>query len=217
MTATCPSCGAPQAEGLLCATDVLHLTADLRAIPGLVDDLDVAVSKQARLTTSGRGSKGAAHERWGFGIDASAVAWELEQAVVGWSITIAPDAWYGREYLIPRGTRYAASILIQQMSDVRKHPEVDKLTEKIHAAVAAATEHVLGPRERTRIPVGPCPELNPDGSHCDGAVVAYIPRQDAAPSRMQCKLNPDHRWTSIQFYRAGKRIHDRAEQKSATA
>jgi hypothetical protein len=98
------------------------------------------------------------------------------------------------------------------MPTVRAHPEAATLVEQVEQVVTRAREHVLGPRERTRIPVGPCPEVNDDGSHCDGQVMAYIPRQDAAPSRMQCRLNPDHRWSSVQFYRAGKRIHDRAER-----
>ena len=211
----CPSCGCHQPDGLLCNTETLRLQADLTAVPALVEDLTIAISKQARLTNAGRGSKGSAHERWAINVDSSAMAWELEHKLTKWAAEIAHLLNYGPPTYA--ATTRAASLLLDEMPTVRGYQDVAKLADEIHTTVDQAHEHVLGPRERTRIPVGPCPELNPDGSHCEGNVVAYIPRQDAAPSRMQCKLNPDHRWASVQFYRAGKRIHDRAQQKQNSA
>jgi hypothetical protein len=210
VSAVCPSCGCIQPEGLLCNTEVLKLRADLNAVPGLVEDLAIAIAKQAKLNTGGRGSKGSAHERWAIDVDSSAEAWELESKLTKWASQIARILNYGPPTYAAALT--SALLLLDEMTTVRGYEDVAQLVEEIHRAVQHATEHVLGPRERTRIPVGPCPELNPDGSHCDGDVLAYIPRQDNAPSRMQCKLNSDHKWTSIQFYRAGRRIHDRANQ-----
>src|SRR5690242_19584915 len=85
----CPSCGATQAESLLCNTEVLRLRADLNAVPALVEDLAIAISKQARLNTHERGSKGSAHERWAIDVDASAVAWELEDVLTKWATHVS--------------------------------------------------------------------------------------------------------------------------------
>lgn len=67
--ALCPSCGCTQPDGLLCSEDTAHLETMLAAVPQLVAQLDVAISKQARIAASGKGGKGSAHERspvnWG--------------------------------------------------------------------------------------------------------------------------------------------------------
>ena len=68
-TAVCPSCGCIQPAGLLCSEDTAHLETMLAAVPALVDQLEVAISKQAKIATGGKAGKGSAHERspinWG--------------------------------------------------------------------------------------------------------------------------------------------------------
>jgi hypothetical protein len=67
--ATCPSCGCVQPEGLLCHDDTAALETMLAAVPQLLEQLNVAVSKQARISTGGKAGKGSAHEKspvnWG--------------------------------------------------------------------------------------------------------------------------------------------------------
>ena len=65
----CPSCGCHQPEGLLCHDDTAAVETMLAAVPQLIDQLNVAVSKQARVVTGGKAGKGSAHEKspinWG--------------------------------------------------------------------------------------------------------------------------------------------------------
>ena len=68
MTATCPSCGCHQPDGLLCYDDAVAVETMLAAVPELAHQLDLAISKQAKLST-GKAGKGTARERspinWG--------------------------------------------------------------------------------------------------------------------------------------------------------
>lgn len=69
MSATCPSCGCIQPEGLLCHDDTAAVETMLAAVPQLLAQLDVAISKQAKLSTGGKAGKGSAHTKvpvnWG--------------------------------------------------------------------------------------------------------------------------------------------------------
>jgi hypothetical protein len=72
-TATCPSCGAAQVDGGLCHADSDALATLLTAAPTLIAELDLAASRQARLTPTAPASTGTAHER-------SPVDWTAAQA-----------------------------------------------------------------------------------------------------------------------------------------
>lgn len=63
MTAECPSCGAMQSQALLCSDCCAAVETMLAAAPALVEQLDVAISKQAKVGGSGKAGKGSAHER----------------------------------------------------------------------------------------------------------------------------------------------------------
>jgi LSD1 subclass zinc finger protein len=63
VTATCPSCGCHQPNGLLCWQDTEALLTMFAAIPALVDELQVAISKQAKISNSGKAGKGSAHTK----------------------------------------------------------------------------------------------------------------------------------------------------------
>ena len=69
MSGTCPSCGCYQPESLLCHDDSAAVETMLAAAPQLVDELQVAIAKQARVGGGGKAGKGSAHERspvnWG--------------------------------------------------------------------------------------------------------------------------------------------------------
>lgn len=73
MTNLCPSCGCTQPDGLLCSEDTAALVTMLAAVPELVRQLDVAVSKQAKVATGGKAGKGSAHEKTPINFGAMAV------------------------------------------------------------------------------------------------------------------------------------------------
>lgn len=69
MTQVCPSCGCFQPDALLCHEDTSAIETMLAAAPQLVDELQVAINKQAVIGDGGKAGKGSAHERspvnWG--------------------------------------------------------------------------------------------------------------------------------------------------------
>jgi hypothetical protein len=65
----CPSCGAQQSMAWLCTDCCAAVETMLAAVPFLLEQLEVAVSKQAKIGSGGKAGKGSAHERsivnWG--------------------------------------------------------------------------------------------------------------------------------------------------------
>lgn len=63
MSAVCPSCLCIQPDGVLCSECCAAVQTMLAAVPQLIDQLDVAISKQARISVAGKAGKGTARER----------------------------------------------------------------------------------------------------------------------------------------------------------
>lgn len=84
-TLQCPSCGCSQPDGILCHEDSAALETMLAAVPQLVEQLNVAVSKQAKLNSGGKAGKGSVHEQnpINFGVMAARDALLVELAVWG--------------------------------------------------------------------------------------------------------------------------------------
>jgi hypothetical protein len=202
MPTTCPACPRQQVDGLLCHHCCLLLERDLRAVPALVEDLQLTLARQGRTTTATPG--GLAHERTGYHQGASDALAALERTLTAWSAGIGRPAWYSTT---------AAHQLLNNLDALRSHRDADKAHAEITRAISDARRVIDQSANRTIIPVGPCPEAN-----CSSTVYAYIPTEDTRPARMECRDNPSHRWEPHQWLRAGKRILDRkAELKRGVA
>jgi len=59
----CPSCGAVQSQAWLCADCCTAVETMLAAAPMLIEQLNVAISKQAKIGSGGKAGKGSIHER----------------------------------------------------------------------------------------------------------------------------------------------------------
>jgi hypothetical protein len=81
MSIPCPSCGCATPEGTLCVEDSAALSAMLAAVPQLLEQLEVAVSKQAKTAGGGKAGKGTAHLKspvnWGVAAVRDALLVEL--------------------------------------------------------------------------------------------------------------------------------------------
>lgn len=202
MTKTCPACAAPQGAGLLCNKCCDHLEHDLAAVGDLVHDLEATLARQARISTGGRGGLASEMDPWQQA--ASITLGTLTNTLTTWARDVCDTNWHAAAGAHP--AHAAASYLLLSITAIRRHPAADKLTDEIGYAVSVARNQV--DRTARRFPVGPCPE---DG--CDGQVWAYLPVEDTRPSRMECRANEDHAWTTVQWLRVGKRMLDKIERQ----
>jgi hypothetical protein len=215
----CPSCGRAQVDGLLCDRVIVshrdvsctaRLEHDLAAVPNLLRDLDTTLARQSHTgpaldKVTGKGETALAYSN-----DASKATTKLRDVLTAWAQgTGMPWAAYSIT---------AAAHLLARLNDLRSHADADKLWTEITTACDTARIAIDIPANRTTFPVGPCPENDPTtGAHCPGTVVAFIPTEDDRPGHMRCKLNPDHQWPAVQWYRTGRRILDRIEERKQTA
>ncbi len=158
MTATCPVCQCQQAEGLLCHEDTSRLERELGDVAGIVAELDVTLSKQARIGNAG--PSGLARERTPINVGAMAVADELQNTLTTW----ARDVCGERTLLGPPGvyslTVACAWYLLRHIDAIRRHPAVAELVDEVTDAIAQARRAVDRPADRQYL--GQCLVETPD-------------------------------------------------------
>jgi hypothetical protein len=219
-------CGAKQDDSLLCERDTASLRTDLRGnavtmgVAEIVDNLHVAMAKQARGTDPGQ--SGLARERMPANLEAGRHVRELEYRLGTWAMDVSGDRWW------PRPGRYvaaeAAGLLVGSLHLIRRHGAVNELVDEITTAIDRA-RRCLDVEPFTRFEVGPCPE-----DECARTIFALCPAEGSTrPALMACYMKvqgenrPDlgagflHSYESSQFYRAGMRIRKllQAREKAA--
>lgn len=219
MTAACPVCGAQQVDALLCDRVISNhrdisctakLEADLDGIPQLLADLDTTLGRQGQTGPTLDKITGKGETALAYSNEASKATTALRATLIAWARgTGMPWAEYATT---------SAEHLLEHLNDLRAHADVDKLFREVADVCQAARIAIDIPANRTTFPVGPCPENDPvTDAYCPGTVVAFIPTEDNRPGHMRCKHNPDHQWTSVQWYRTGRKILDRIEQLKRNA
>ena len=121
MTMECPSCGGRQDLGLLCSDCCTAIETMLAAAPQLIDQLDLAVSKQAKLTIASKAGKGSAHEK----------------SPINWGAVAARDA-----LLIE------LALWGDDIDAIRRHPKVAEIASGIGRAVKDAYAAIDRMRDR---------------------------------------------------------------------
>src|SRR4051794_14189552 len=134
MTATCPSCDRPQDEGLLCHACTTTLEYELGDVASICHELDITLSKQARIGTGGKG--GLARERTPLHVGAMNVATDLQNTLTTWVRDITGDDW--RPGLGAHPAQAAACHLLLEVAAIRRHPAVVELVDEITDAVRQA-------------------------------------------------------------------------------
>lgn len=135
-TTQCPSCLCSQPDGMLCWQCTEAVETMFRAIPELADQLDIAISKQAKVATGGKAGKGSAHER-------SPVNWEA--VAVRDALLVEFALWSG------------------DINEIRRHPQVNEIVVGIGRAVKDAYRTI--DRMQDRKYLGQC-EAEEDGLTC---------------------------------------------------
>lgn len=187
MTArTCPSCGATILDGTICDTCLGILTADLRALSDIINELHTQLAKQARTNSAGgpRPDPDPMPDRWHdpdtlaiavvplpYDQRASDMLADLRSVLVGWIRDATPDP--GEQ---PPDDLHAMLTHLRAQ-DWRQHPAADEFADEIHWILGQARHCIdTPPTSRYR---GPCGATLEDGRACDGDVYQvgdHLPR-----------------------------------------
>jgi hypothetical protein len=186
VTATCPICGAEQAEGLLCHACTTALERELGDVAAIVAELDISLSKQARIGNAG--SPGLARERTPINVGTVDPRWILDNVLGTWARDIMgePDARWSPAFVPSRSPAITASrVMLSNASLIRRHPAVTELVDEITDAIAQARRAVDRPADRVYL--GQCYVETPDP---DGKQVTCLAELYASPtaSEVQCKV-----------------------------
>lgn len=143
MTSTCPVCEREQVDGLCCHSCTSALERDLGDVPAIVAELDVTISRQARIGSGGKG--GLASERWCYNPGAAAVADDLANTLTTWARDVCGDTSPGP---LSNPSHAAAALLLMHVPAIRRHPAVVELYDEITDAVKQARQAVDRPADR---------------------------------------------------------------------
>ena len=154
-SSACPVCTAEQPEGLCCHDCTSRLERNLSEVRGIVDELAVTISKQARIGQAGK--PGPARERSPVNWGASAVADNLGNVLTTWAHEIVSNPC-GRWMHQP--AQDGAHILLGNINLVRRHPAVAELVDEIADALSQARKVIDRPADRQYL--GQCMAPTPD-------------------------------------------------------
>lgn len=151
---TCPVCSAPQQQGILCSACTDKLERHLGDVHAVVDDLNIAMSKQARI--GGGGAGGLARERLPLNFGAAAALADLGDTLAIWAASVAPRSRaHGRTTV----AAWAARALLREIAAVRALVAVAELYDEVTDAIERARREVDRPADRQYL--GQCgAELN---------------------------------------------------------
>jgi hypothetical protein len=175
---TCPICGCEQSEGLLCHAETSLLERDLGDVAAIVAELDVSLSKMARIGTPSKG--GLARERMPYNQGASIAAGALENTLTTWVRDLTSDQW--RPGLGHNASTAAAAHMLMLIPEIRRHPAVDELVDQVADAVRQARHAVDRPADRQYL--GQCLVPSPDE---EGREVTCLADVYAKPTASQAK------------------------------
>lgn len=182
-TGLCPCCLAPQDQGLACATCTGRIEQELRAIPELVRELDVTLSKQDRIGTSGKSGKGTAHLKAPVNLGALQARAYLYDILIPWAYALGGNP--------PVDSTHAASVILYHIDAVRWHQQVGLLLEQLTTATRQARQVIDRPAERRYLGqcAVPLAEFTEEERPCDGELYA---RPDATDVRCPaCAITHD--------------------------
>jgi hypothetical protein len=154
----CPVCSCEQAENLLCHADTTRLERELGDVAAIVGELDITLSKQARIGVAG--APGLARERTPINVGAMNAADNLGNVLTTWArdVCSSPDCFSSRSG--KRDSDLAAWDLLGHIDAIRRHPAVVELVDEISDAIHQARRVVDRPADRVYL--GQCMVPTPD-------------------------------------------------------
>lgn len=182
MSGKCPVCECEQAESLLCHNDTSRLERELGDVAAIVGELDITLSKQARIGVAG--APGLARERTPINVGAMMAADNLGNVLTTWARDLSGDRWSAASYP-GEGTRWAAWSLLRHIPEIRRHPVVTDLVDEITDAIKQARQIIDRPADKQYL--GQCLVPTPDE---EGRDVTCLEDVYASPtaSHARCKV-----------------------------
>ena len=178
-------CGKPAADGWgICRGCHRRTGMHLSDIAGdLTAEMETTLTGQGRTGPDRVGSRSSVIPL-PFDPQASAVVTDVHAKLVGWCLLLRDEA--GAD--LPADTVQAmASHALGWLDWLAKHPAVEELVAEV-AEMVRMIEHAIDlPPTRSRIFVGPCPEVVEDVC-CPGELWALFPRSDAISPSIACGL-----------------------------
>lgn len=129
---TC-TCGRPAGPFYLCRACANDLARLLAQVPALVDELDVTLTRQDRVTVSSGGGGGRTEQPLPFNVNASDV-----RAALWGVLRFLTSVYGGTARSAPAASRFLAS----RVEEVRSDPEAARVLDEVRRVVEDATKAV---------------------------------------------------------------------------
>lgn len=233
---TCVTCAKPVRKSfLLCHDCERRLVRQLGDQAAHLEDLQLERRRQVRKQAPNDGGRSSSQplpflpEAGGLIDDQRALLVKWVKRVFGeWGVRssrtitgpLCASCWHSscreiRRSFWPAGSVASmASELAVAVPAIRTRDELPVLAADVRQLVGRIMAVIDSPQDRTRIHVGPCPNVWPtdEGKQaCPGEVTAVVPADDSEPAWMTCSACAEV-WDTTQWTRTGHRVIQRQQQ-----
>jgi hypothetical protein len=157
-TCSAPQCDRPAHDGHLCVNCLATLRRDLKAIPELLTDLEITISKQDKLTDS---EKRASSERpLPLRLGPMEAKRDLADTLRFWSYYLTRKTGYSWLQMPGVNPGLYAAYLTDSLTDIQVDPQAGSLADEIGYAVVTAQRAVDKPLQH--VYAGPCDKCTTD-------------------------------------------------------
>lgn len=198
------TCGRPiRDQAWLCDRCSRTLERILAELPALADDLDLTITRQAKLGQGSLASNRSEERPVPFDEAAATALRDLRSTCVG-SVKLVIEergltVWPLNT--VPGMGRF----LFAHHDWIRHHEAAVEILGEFVAITRTVRTVIDRHPTRTRFAVGPCPEKDEDGAPCPGEIRAHFPTDEADDPKMTCTVCAAF-YPPTQWYRAGVRI-----------
>ena len=179
--AGCSVCSSPTGDGgRLCRTHTDELARDLTTIPDLVNELEVTITRQARITSERHGGRSAEHPLpWN--LHASEKASDLNTTINAWALDTSRLGEDERDQLAEHhhsDTTAVTAWLTRNLHTLRHHQEAGQAYDELTNAIREARRAVDRPLDY--MPLGKCASDIDRDTPCEATLYGHPERQYAS-------------------------------------
>ena len=208
----CPNCTKPANTAVICRACLAQLRHQLSAMPDLLVDLEITTIRQDHLTPQSEIHAGPANPPLPFNPTAGQHLTVLRRSLTAWAALAHKQATNQTTNL---DAERAAAYLLRTLNRHYADPWLAELATDIDRHTRRGQQLIDIPSAKAHIHVGPCPELDTEGEHCTGQIIAWFPTDPTQRPLLQCNTC-ETRWLPEQWHRAGLAI-GREKQRQADA